>query len=299
MTRKEFLYSAGAFAASTPLAGLACECGSPDDSRYVRLQKAIDEVTPADFATYLADRAEPKFEVFRVLDAAFDRVLAEVRETVVTDKPAVWLVYNMGCIVKTKQTCFSIDLKHRKGEDFAPLLDFALITHNHGDHFTEPFYRAMNGAHKVVISNFKDNYGAWRRPATGGYTRAVKTFQIKDVTIRTALTDHNDYLVDFTTAFDIRIGDYTIFHSGDCSNVAKLNPTVRPDLWVVHPICGMSVADGVRKFHPKRTAIAHLNEMGHAKGDARWTWKQGFEEQEKVRKAGGAAFVPIWGDRIV
>ena len=303
MTRGEFLTTAGS-AAILAVAGdsFGSETAIGVKVDYAALQAEIDEVTPQDFKAYL-DAEWDWFGLTRKaalqrLDDAFDKVLAEVKSTVVTDKPAVWLVYNMGVIVKTKETCFSIDLKHRKAPEIAPLLDFALITHNHGDHFTEEFYKAMNGAGKTVISNFKDNYGTKNWSKDGGYTRAVKTFKIKDVEVRTSLTDHNGYLVDFTTVFEVHVGNYTICHSGDCSNVAKLNPTRRPDLWIVHPYCGLQAAEGVRKMKPQLTAMAHLNELGHARDRWRWTWADGFKAKSQAEEAGGAAIVPVWGERI-
>ena len=303
MTRSEFLKTAGSaaiLAAAGDSFGGETAVGAKVD--YAALQAEIDEVTPQDFKAYLDGEWDwfglARKTALQRLDDAFDKVLAEVKSTVVSDRPAVWLVYNMGVIVKTKEACFAIDLKHRKASEIAPLLDFALITHNPGDHFTEEFYQAMNGAGKTVISNFKDNYGTkdWRK--NGGYTRAVKTFRIKDVEIRTSLTDHNDYLVDFTTAFEVRIGDYVIYHSGDCSNVAKLNPTRRPDLWIVHPYCGTKVEIGVEKMKPQLTVMAHLNEFGHARNRWRWTWEDGFKAKAKAEAAGGKAIVPVWGERI-
>lgn len=265
---------------------------------YKELQREIDNVSPVQFADYLKGGQTADKPALQRLDEAFEKVLAEVKSISVTGTPAVWLVYNMGVVVKTREACFTIDLKHRKAVRMAPLLDFALISHNHGDHFTEEFYSAMNGAGKIVISSFKDNYGVKDRK-WGGYTRANKTFRIADVEIRTSLTDHNPYLVDFTTVFEINVGGFRILHSGDCFNVAKLNSQGRPDLWIVHPRCGMNVADGVRKFSPKVTAIAHLNELGHAKGHARWTYEDGLFEVAKVEKEGGRAVMPLWGERIV
>ena len=303
MTRGEFLKTAGSaaiLAAAGDSFGDGTAIGAKVD--YAVLQAEIDEVTPQDFKAYLDGEWDwfglTRKAALQRLDDAFDRVLAEVKSTVVTDKPAVWLVYNMGVIVKTKEACFSIDLKHRKAPEIAPLLDFALITHNHGDHFTEEFYKAMNGLGKTVISNFKDNYGTKNWGKDGGYTRAVKAFRIKDVEIRTSLTDHNGYLVDFTTAFEIHAGKNTIYHSGDCSNVAKLNPTRRPDLWVVHPYCGMKAESGVEKMKPQLTVMAHLNELGHARDRWRWTWEDGLKAKARAEKAGGAAIVPVWGERI-
>ena len=303
MTRGEFLKTAGSaaiLAAAGDSFGTEAVIGAKTD--YAALQAEIDEVTPQDFKAYLDGEWDwfglTRKAALQRLDDAFDKVLAEVKSAVVTDKPAAWLVYNMGVIVKTKESCFSIDLKHRKALEIAPLLDFALITHNHGDHYTEEFYRAMNGAGKTVISNFKDNYGTRNWATDGGYTRAVKTFKLKDVEIHTSLTDHNGYLVDYTTAFEICIGKYTILHTGDCSNIGKVNPRKRPDLWIVHPRCGTKVEEGVRKLCPEMTVLAHLNELGHARDRWRWTWADGLDERKKIEVVGGKAIVPVWGERI-
>ena len=298
MTRNEFLKSAGA---ATVMAAFGRGLGADAlkmDGRYVELQAAIDATEAKTFGAYLMSGETKGNKALAALETAFDRVLAEVKATTVTDgRPAIWHVYNMGTVVKTREACFSIDLMHRRGHEFAPFLDFALITHNHDDHYTEPFYRAMDRAHKTVITNFKDNYGTRGTAAQGGYTRAEKTFKLKDVEVRTSLTDHNSYLVDFTTAFEIAVGGFTIYHTGDCANVAKLNPQrACPDLWIVHPRCGMKPVDGYAKFQPKRTVIAHLCELGHTKW--RWTYKDGFDEAAKIRALGGEAVVPLWGDRI-
>ena len=294
MTRKDFLRELGAGAICAAASGCA------GFRRFARndfdaLQDEIDLVTGADFRRY-CDTGEIRFEAIRRLDEAFDRVLAEVKETAVSDRPVVWFLYNMGVVVKTKQTCFSVDLMHPRAPELTPLLDFALITHNHGDHYTREFYRAMDGGHKTVINNFECNYGVKNWGKDGGYTRAKKTFRIKDVEIKTDLTDHNGYLVDFTSTFEISAGGLRIFHSGDCSNVGKLNPAVSPDLWIVHPRCGMNIADGFKKFRPKMTVVAHLNELGHDRW--RWTWNDGLFEKCKIESLGGEAVVPKWGERL-
>ena len=307
ITRRSFLGGATATAAVVTSGCAAFKVAPAETKDYDLLQDEISKLEPSDYREYCATGKTSGFICLERLEAAFDKVLREVQETVVTDKPAVWLVYNMGTVVKTKECCFAIDLRHVRGQELAPYLDFALITHNHGDHWTEPFYRAMNGAGKTVISNFKDNYGAadWKKGGAdwakdGGYTRAEKIFKIKDVEIKTGLTDHNGYLVDFTSTFEITIGGkYRIYHSGDCSNVGKLNPQPNPDLWILHPACGMNVADGVKKFQPKLTVIAHLNELGHANGGSRWTWRRGLEEGAKAEAAGGKFVMPLWGERIV
>ena len=300
MTRRNFLKKT---CAALAVAATGQSFADAPQDRFAEMQEAIDAVSPEAYLRYVAYGSDGKSDLkaLQDLEASFGRMREEIKATVVFDRPAVWHVYNMGTVVKTRETCFAVDFKHRREMEFVPNLDFLLLTHNHGDHCSERVYKAVDGAGKLVISNFKDNYGhpGWRK-GLGGYTRAEKTFQVKDVTIRTSLTDHNDYLADFTTAFEITSGGYTIYHTGDCSNVAKLKPKCgRPDLWIVHPVCGMDVRDGYGKFQPKLTAIEHLNELGHRPGRSRWTYQRGFAEAAKIETLGGKTVVPLWGERIV
>ena len=308
ISRRDFC--AGGIAAA--VAGMVPSVrGEEAEDERAKFQREIDAVTPQAWGGYCRsglslDEAEgarirAELPALQRYEDAFDRVLAEIDQTEVTGRPAVWLVYNMGIVVKTAKSLFAVDLNHRRAELLAPRLDFALITHNHSDHYTDLFYRAMNDVeHKTVVSNFKDNYGASRATGrVGGYTRAVKTFEFGDVKVRTTLTDHNSYLVDFTTAFEITIGDFVIYHSGDCSNADKLRPECPfPDVWVFHPRCGMKPADGARAVNPKLAVVAHLNELGHARGRWRWTWAHGERDRQALGEAGFKAVVPLWGDRI-
>ena len=294
MNRREFIVGATAAAAVLPV------CADEIPDRYGELQAKIDEVTPQVWGRYRQTGDTQGFAALAAHEAAFAKVRQEIAATVVTNRPAVWFVYNMGFIVKTREALFSIDLLHPRATELVPQLDFALITHYHDDHYTEAFYRAMDESGKIVIQNFLCNYGTRKRKIMGGYTRAEKTFRIKDVEISTALTDHNDYLVDFTTAFEITMGDFTIYHTGDCATAGKVKlHKPNPDLWIVHPRCGLKPCDGAAVIAPKKTIVAHLNEMGHARDRWRWTWQDGLAEKAKLESAGYAAEVPLWGDRIV
>lgn len=230
-------------------------------------QRETDLATSEAYRRYLLDGDTRGLKSLAKLEDAFEKVLREVKETKVGDVPAVWSVYNMGYVVKTREAIFSIDLVHRRAPEFAPLLDFALVTHIHGDHCHQELYKALNSAGKTVVSNFLDNYGVrnWRR--NGGFTRGRKVFRIKDVDIRTSLVDHNTYLLDFTTAFEIRVGDWICYHTGDCG-VADKAGTVwgRPDLWMFFPGCGVDVAEAFRKVKPKRVVFGHLWELAHDSG---------------------------------
>ena len=66
----------------------------------------------------------------------------------------------------------------------------------------------------------------------------------------------------------------------------------------MHPRCGLKVADGIQKFHPKKTVIAHLFELGHGVNRWRWRVSDGQAELKKAEEAGAAAVMPLWGDRL-
>ncbi len=313
MNRRDFAKGFVAAASAMALRRAVAQTHAPTgDAALDARQAEIDAVTPQEYKSYLNGglsiaperlaEMTSRLPALARLEAAFGKVFAEAKETAVNDidHPAIWYVYNMGLVVKTPKTLFSIDLNHRRAEEFAPLLDFALITHNHSDHYTERFKVAMDrGQHKTVVNNFFDNYGVHDRKF-GGYTRAPsKTFLLGDVKVITGLCDHNDYLIDYTTPFEVHIGSFTLYHSGDCCSHAKLKPTRRPDMWVFHPRCGMDAVKGCREaVRPRLAVIAHLQEMGHHKDRYRWTYRDGLNEKARLETAGFAAKMPLWGDRI-
>ena len=313
LTRREF--AKGSAAASLMAAAWRGDAQSNTQTGEQELdvrQGEIDAITPKDFAAYWQRGVDlptdeltamtRRFPVLARLESAFEKVFQEANATVVSDidHPAIWYVYNMGLVVKTPKTMFSIDLHHRRAEDFASLLDFALITHNHNDHYTERFKHAMDRVqHKPVVNNFFDNYGV-RDRKIGGYTRArSKTFLYGDVKIITGLCDHNNYLIDYTTPFEVQIGKFTLYHSGDCCSHSKLHVSRQPDLWVLHPRCGMDPAKAcVEAIRPKKAVVAHLQELGHAKGGARWTYTNGISDCRRIEAVGYPAIMPLWGERL-
>lgn len=301
LTRREFC-SVAAVAAT----GSCFADDKPMDALDV-WQAETDLVSADVYRAYMRDGDVRGLKSLERLEASFEKVFREAKETVVTgDAPAVWSVYNMGYVVKTRDSIFSIDLVHRRAAELVPFLDFALITHNHSDHWRQELYGAMDSAGKTVISNFLDNYGAtgWRkagekRKAIGGYIRGKKEFRIKDVQIRTSLIDHNDYLIDFTTAFEIRVGDFLLYHTGDSGKGTepKLVTTWgRPDLWLFFPGCGIDVAKAVVRVNPKHVAFGHLWELGHKTGRLKTPMIR-----SALAKAKGVCddvSVPLWGDRV-
>ena len=263
-------------------------------------QRETDLVSSDVYKQYRVDGDTRGLASLEKLERGFENIFREARETKVENTPAVWSVYNMGYVVKTPGALFSIDLVHRRAPELAPFLDFELVTHNHADHFHPELYQAMDGAGKTVISNFLDNYGVrhWRKD--GGYTRAVKTFKIKDVEIRTSLIDHNDYLIDFTTAFEIRVGDFILYHTGDSGRGTepKLGTVWgKPDLWLFFPGCGINPGEAVRRVQPKRVVFGHLWELGHKHG--RLTTPMVRRAKEKADAYCSNVAPALWGDRVL
>lgn len=299
--RRDFISGAlgvaalGCSTASETIAGQAAADGDILDA----YQRETDLVSPKDFIAYFKDGDTRGFAALEKLEAAFEKVFGEARSVEVKDVPAVWSVYNMGYIVKTREAMFAIDLFHRRAAEFAPFLDFSLVTHAHGDHYQGDLYRAMNAAGKTVISNFLDNTGVKSPRKNGGYTRAEKVFRIKDVEIRTSLVDHNSYLLDYTTAFEIRVGDWKLYHTGDCSIADKLRTTWgAPDLWLLFPMGALNVSSAVERVRPERIVFGHIWEMAHSHG-ARLSTKMLLKDISQAGVFCNDVKAGLWGERLV
>lgn len=231
-------------------------------------------------------------------DRAFDRVLEAVKTTKVEgDVPAVWYVYNMGVIVKTRSCTFSIDLCHRKAKEMTPYLDFALVTHNHQDHYQMEFVSALHRMHGPVITNFllvKDWYVADER-----------TLTFKDLKIHVRRGNHNRHLPFAVNCYEIECGGekpYVIYHSGDCNNSSQLKPAVmEPDIFMGHCQVGLKFSKAWEVTKAKMMLPMHHQELGHLGGPYKCV---GFNDaplkiREELEKMGVACAIPVWGDRIV
>ena len=309
MTRREFLSGTVAFAAmptfatvvSTSFSSIPVRRGEKQQNKLIdSWDDATGLVKPKDYVAYMSDGDTCGFKALKDLEFAFDKVLREAKETVVKgDTPAVWSVYNMGYIVRTRKALFAIDLNHRRGAEFAPLLDFALVTHNHGDHWRRDFYGAMDSAGKTVVSNFLENKGA----PECGYTSDEKVFKKKDVEIRTFRVDHatEEWGINFTTAFEMRVGNFRLLHTGDCglANDKLRVKWGRPDLWLLFPMSSLDIADAMHRIKPRHCVFGHLWELGHAIGKGR-ACKPHICRALPIAKAHCKnTSVAFWGDRIV
>ncbi len=295
MLRREFIIAAAASAISSK--DLLANDNNNSSAFIDVWQRETDKVTPNVYGMYMRDGNTRNLASLEKLEQGFENAVSEARKIKITNVPAVWSIYNMGYLIKTKESMFAIDLVHRRAGELANELDFLLITHNHGDHFNSSLYYTMNRLHKTVISNFLDNYGVknWRKQ--GGFTRAKKIFRINDVEIRTSLIDHNAYLVDFTTAFEIRVGNWTMYHTGDSGHAGKLETIWGPpDLWTFFPGCGINVTDAVKRIKPQKLVFGHLWELGHKTG--RLNAPLIKRAQKAAIAAGYTPKIALWGERV-
>lgn len=146
---------------------------------------------------------------------AFDKVLNEVKNAKVKKGTAmIWMLYNMGFVVKTPSGCFGIDIDHRLAVQLEQYLDFLCVTHNHEDHYNAKLMEAMNKNGKPVLSNFYT--------ADAKYLSTMaSSYKIGNFTIHTDISDHlcNPNLPDFVTLFRIECGEdadnFSMLHCGD------------------------------------------------------------------------------------
>jgi len=234
-------------------------------------------------------------------DHAFDKIMAEVQSTIVTGRnPAVWYVYNMGFIVKTSTCTFALDLCHRKAEKLVPYLDFALCSHNHGDHYTTDFLRAMCAAGKPFISNFNLQWDWYVK-------EPVKELTIKGVTLRITEADHNIHLPGAINCVEIRCSQdpdaYVIYHSGDAHRPDQLHPLCKnPDMFIGHCAIGFSFPKAYQTTMPAKLMVtAHHQELGHLGG--RWRCVGFHEEPARIKNEltalGAKVAMPVWGERMI
>ncbi len=264
------------------------------------IQRSVDRLRAAEFVEYFnsnaeeARRWEEERAVLRFLNASFEKAIGEIRETSVPEGSVVmWHIYNMGYVVKTPSQTFAIDVKHRRAPELVSLIDFLLVTHKHGDHYTDAFCDAAASAGKPVVSNFIDN--EWKTPVEG------REYKFGDCAIKTNLVDHNATLVKFVTTYEIncgsKSGDYAIFHVGDACNVDQLKTESPIDVFIPHLAVGLNVPKAVNEtLKPKTTLLSHILELGHAIDKWRWSYAYGYDVCKKCANDG--VILPMWGERF-
>jgi hypothetical protein len=280
---------------------------------FIKLQQYADDCLSTYFKNYLSsldnacenmEKNEPALTCYRM---AFDRVLDGIKTEQVEDGTVkIWMLYNMGYVVKTPSGCFGIDIYHRWAKKLVPYLDFLCITHNHQDHYSKDLMDAMFDANKPVLSNY------YKKETGYSYTSTTnKNYAIGKFSIRTAITDHNNTNEgkNFVMVFRIDCGDdtgnFTLLHVGDSDYkttqytnvqgaVNLLIPRYAPNALTENNILGT----GAGQVSPDYVLLSHILELSHEDVEgSRWSIDLALERASKINCE--KTYVPMWGEKLV
>ncbi|WP_286856296.1 DUF4998 domain-containing protein [Proteiniphilum sp. UBA5431] len=234
---------------------------------------------------------------------AFDKVIDEVKKAQVENgSVAVWLLYNMGFLVKTPSGAFGVDIYHRWAEKLEPYLDFLCVTHNHGDHADIKLMDAMIANGKPVLSNFYAKGGVYT-------SKVAKEYTIGNFSIKTDVTDHlrqTNLPVDFVSVFRIECGsdagNFSMLHCGDSGFRREhfTNVGGPVDMVVLRwgaPRENDILGTGSGQVNPDYAILSHLIELGHdpyPNGQASIT--QTLKHLPNVECKN--TILPFWGEKI-
>ena len=230
------------------------------------------------------------------LRKSFDKVRKEIRKTKVQDGTvAVWLLYNMGYIVKTPTSTFGVDLNSRHLDELLDMIDFGMITHSHGDHNTREFTEGMVKRGKPILAAFDiKNIEEMRVKHNGVYT-------FGDVTVRVTVGDHNKKKRNFVASYEIDCGARTnhtvIYHTGDTNNYTQLVPEKQVDIFIPHMHVGLNIQGAIDNFRPHHLFLSHLQELGHRIHKWRWTFHDALKAKAEYKH--DHIWIPCWGERII
>ncbi|MCQ2378753.1 MAG: hypothetical protein MJ016_06025 [Victivallaceae bacterium] len=276
------------------------------------VREALAAPSGNDFIFYMHERMTDdeksallaKHPILDLVEEAFDRVLDNVKNDVVPEGEVhLYYLYNMGFVVKTPTTTFGIDLCHRRAPELVPYLDFAIVSHNHEDHTSWHFLRAMDTAKKLVFANFHSGSGAKIQYDPGYSKEPFREIKMPTVTIRTYEADHLNYKwYKFNMPSEIvcQSGDkeFVIFHGGDSCDTMQWVSRKAPDVLIAHPGVGGDIIHGAMSLDAKLTLVCHLLEIQHGSG-FRWPFAYGYNAVALLQTNYRKGAVPHWGEKIV
>ena len=265
-------------------------------------QAVLNRFTNKEWSAYL-DESDPikvaqaeQVGVPYFLRKSFEKVRKEVRKTKVKEGTvAVWLLYNMGYIIKTPTSTFGIDVNSRYAEELLDELDFVMITHAHGDHLRKNVTDGMTKRNKPIFASFDVKDANVTKITDGGI------IQMGDITIRTTIGDHNKKWHLDVTSYEIDCGPKTnntvIYHTGDSHNYKQLTPQKQVDIFIPHMAVGLNIQGAIDKFNPHHVFLSHLQELGHRIEKWRWTFHDALKLKSKLKH--DHIWIPCWGEKVV
>lgn len=242
-------------------------------------------------------------DILACYDAAFDRVLEGIaNETPGAGEVHIWMLYNMGYVVKTPTGCFGIDIYHRRGAELAPYLDFYASTHVHQDHRCDALADAMLEADKPVLTNYLE------RPGYAYTSSTAADYSIGSFSIHSFITNHNNGDSNVpVTVFRIDCGEETehfiLMHSGDSNFLPEQYESVKDsgiDVYIPRYAPNELTENNVigKVFEPDYVLLSHILELSHSDPDSsRWTLEQGLTRASLLDCEN--TYMPFWGERLI
>ena len=279
---------------------------------FAKIQTAADACSASTFSSYLSGGStlgtslEKSVPIIGCYNEAFDKVLREVKEVQPAQGEVVlWMLYNMGYVVKTFDGAFAIDIFHRRSAELAPYIDFYAMTHIHNDHKSIPLAEAMVAAGKPVLSSFF-NGGSKNRPYL---SETDADYTLGAFYVHSFITNHNNSAMDNVpvTVFKVDCGDGAnhciLIHSGDSNfrpeqfesvqgNIVDIYiPRYAPNALTENQIIGTII-------NPSFCLLSHILELTHKDpSSSRWTLEQGLERASKLNCS--HSYMPFWGEKLV
>jgi hypothetical protein len=251
-----------------------------------------------DAAAANMEKYDPILTCYR---ASFDKILEDVKSTQVENgTTAIWLLYNMGYIVKISKGCFGIDICHRYAKELEPYLDFLCVTHNHSDHYNTELINRMLDHSKPVISNYLKSGEGYQYTTT-----STSVFKIGSFTVTTNINDHNTTLKNFVTTFQIDCGsdggNLVLMHVGDSNYTPAQYNVVKPvNVFIARYAPNVLGENNVigSKVTPDYVLLSHILELAHAGVDeSRWSIQMGLERASDINCKN--TILPFWGEKLI
>ena len=242
-------------------------------------------------------------DILACYNAAFDRVLDALADEAPADGEVhIWMLYNMGYVVRTASGSFGIDIYHRRGAELAPYLDFYASTHVHQDHRCDALADAMLAAGKPVLTNYLDIAGY-------EYTSGeAKDYSIGNFSIHSFITNHNNGESNVpVTVFRIDCGadagNLVLMNSGDSNFLPGQYASVKDDkidIYIPRYAPNELTENNVigQVFTPDYVLLSHILELSHSDPDSsRWTLEQGLTRASLLDCDN--TYMPFWGEKLV
>ncbi|CAG9613805.1 hypothetical protein BACCIP111899_03024 [Bacillus rhizoplanae] len=238
-----------------------------------------------------ADALEQSNPILYYLHRADQRAFKEIRRTKVEHGVVIWQIYNMGIIVKTKNTTFGIDIVARDSADLADILDFAIVSHKHQDHYDQNFVNALAAKGKPVYAPFSAN----------GITVISDTceYNFGEVNVRFTMNQQSTTPVIVS---QINLGpsadNYTIYDIADSRDLTALKPTRHINLFMLHIANGYDPIQASNQIKADVTLYSHEMELSHSTAANGYRWKYGYSYNKIKSQPHSSSYILTWGERI-